>query len=266
MDSIIDREPDDDEAEEGAGGEDMDVDQGVGPSGSNGLTGPLGVDDEEEEEEESSDEEDLGEDIVKLRDHLEEEEEQLVVGSQRPRRRPQQQPIWKGPRHPTLDDGFFGIDKFNRDTELMEAKSRSRGRLGGDEDDSEEEEEDIDLFAPIDAGEDEEMEVDDDEEEDEEDEESDEEEGGIPGKQSMLNGAFKTEGMDGEYFVLFGLRSSLIPSIQVSCTTTSSVRHSSSQTLLHHKHPPVQHQRLHRQKRKGRVKQRLLYASTTKSA
>ncbi|KAG8922503.1 hypothetical protein FRC01_013946 [Tulasnella sp. 417] len=203
LDSIIDREPDDDEAE-GAEGGDMDVDQGAGPSGSNGVTRPFGFEEEEESEEdseESGDEEDLGEDIVKLRDHEEEEEEQQpVVGS---RRRRSEQPIWRGPRHPTLDDGFFGIDKFNRDTELMEAKSKSRGRLGGDEDDSEEEEE-IDLFAPIDGGEDEEddeMELDEEDEEeeegDEEDEESDEDEGGIPRKQTVLNSAFKTEGMEG---------------------------------------------------------------------
>ncbi|KIO16454.1 hypothetical protein M407DRAFT_33900 [Tulasnella calospora MUT 4182] len=151
----------------------------------------------------ASDGEDLGEDIVKLRDHEEEEEEEPpVVGLRQPRRR-SQQPIWIGPRHPTLDDGFFGIDKFNRDTELMEAKHKSRGRLGGDDDD-EEEEEAINLFAPIDGGEDEEdeeMELDEDEDEDEEDEESDEDEdedeGGIPAKQTMLNGAFKTEGMEG---------------------------------------------------------------------
>ncbi|KIO31136.1 hypothetical protein M407DRAFT_220899 [Tulasnella calospora MUT 4182] len=154
LDSIIDREPDDDEAEGGAEGEDMDVDQGAGPSGSNGVTRPFGLGDEEESEEESdesSDGEDLGEDIVKLRDHEEEEEEEPpVVGLRQPRRR-SQQPIWRGPRHPTLDDGFFGIDKFNRDTELMEAKHKSRGRLGGDDDDSAEEEA-INLFAPIDGG------------------------------------------------------------------------------------------------------------------
>lgn len=204
LDSIIDREPDDDEAEGEAGeGDHMDVDGDPGPSGLNGASRRFGLDDEEESEEddsdESGDESDLGEDIVKLRDH-EEEERPPVVGHSRQRPR-SQQPIWSGPRHPTLDDGFFSIDKFNRNTELMEAKSKSGGRLGGDEDDSEEEEE-VDLFAPIDGSEDEEeeeMDLDqEDEEEGSDDEEDEEDEEGIPSKQSMLNGAFKTEGMDGE--------------------------------------------------------------------
>lgn len=53
------------------------------------------------------------------------------------------------PGHPTLDDGFFSIDEFNRETEELESHSRSSGRLSGDDDDDGDEE-DVDLFAPID--------------------------------------------------------------------------------------------------------------------
>ena len=38
-------------------------------------------------------------------------------------------PLWTGSRHPILDDEFFSIDHFNRDTELLEAKSKSSGTL-----------------------------------------------------------------------------------------------------------------------------------------
>jgi len=46
----------------------------------------------------------------------------------------------KGP-HPTLDDGFFSIDDFNRQTEEAEAGKLSTGRLGGD--DGEDDEDDL---------------------------------------------------------------------------------------------------------------------------
>ncbi|EJU03100.1 Mpp10 protein [Dacryopinax primogenitus] len=53
----------------------------------------------------------------------------------------------KRPKHPTLDDDFFSIDDFNRETEAMEARTRSAGRLGDDEE--EEMDEDLDLFAAV---------------------------------------------------------------------------------------------------------------------
>ena len=46
-------------------------------------------------------------------------------------------------RHPTLDDEFFSIDQFNRETEELEAGRVSSGRLGGDEEDEEDLDEDI---------------------------------------------------------------------------------------------------------------------------
>lgn len=42
--------------------------------------------------------------------------------------------------HPELDDRFFSIDDFNRQTEEAEATFASRGKLGGDEDEEESEE------------------------------------------------------------------------------------------------------------------------------
>lgn len=54
--------------------------------------------------------------------------------------------FWSRPAHPTLDDAFFSIDEFNRETEELESKSRSSGRLDQDEDDDGE---DLDLFALV---------------------------------------------------------------------------------------------------------------------
>ncbi|KAG8906223.1 hypothetical protein FRB99_007369 [Tulasnella sp. 403] len=93
-------------------------------------------DDGEGEDDEESDEdveEEISEHVVKLRD-----DENL--------------PVWTGTRHPVLDDGFFSIDRFNRETELLEAHSKSRGRLSEEDDDDEEDDEegdDIDLYAPL---------------------------------------------------------------------------------------------------------------------
>jgi U3 small nucleolar RNA-associated protein MPP10 len=51
-----------------------------------------------------------------------------------------------------LDDNFFSLDAFNRETEEAEAAAVSRGRLGqdSDEDESDYEGDDIDLFKPVD--------------------------------------------------------------------------------------------------------------------
>lgn len=45
-------------------------------------------------------------------------------------------------RHPELDDNFFSIDDFNRQTEEAEAGRVTSGRLGGDDDDDDEEDDD----------------------------------------------------------------------------------------------------------------------------
>ncbi|KAG8740904.1 hypothetical protein FRC10_003563 [Ceratobasidium sp. 414] len=56
------------------------------------------------------------------------------------------QRVAKRRAHPTLDDDFFSIDDFNRETEALEAQSRSSGALN---DDDEEEDEDVDLFTTV---------------------------------------------------------------------------------------------------------------------
>lgn len=55
-----------------------------------------------------------------------------------------------------MDDGFFSIDAFNRETEALEAQSRSSGALN---DDDEEDEEDVDLFMNVEDVEDNEEDV-----------------------------------------------------------------------------------------------------------
>jgi U3 small nucleolar RNA-associated protein MPP10 len=47
-----------------------------------------------------------------------------------------------------LDDGFFSIDEFNRETEELESKTRSRGSLGADDEEDEADEE-VDYFVPV---------------------------------------------------------------------------------------------------------------------
>ena len=55
----------------------------------------------------------------------------------------------RGKGHPELDDGFFDLSAFNSETERAEARSSSKGRLGGDED-SDSDDVSVDLFAPVD--------------------------------------------------------------------------------------------------------------------
>lgn len=55
--------------------------------------------------------------------------------------------ISRRPAHPVLDDGFFSIDDFNRETEELESLSRSKGGLDADDDEGGEEE--VDLFKPV---------------------------------------------------------------------------------------------------------------------
>ncbi|WFD20586.1 U3 snoRNP protein [Malassezia caprae] len=58
----------------------------------------------------------------------------------------------KRPRHPTLDDDFFSIDEFNRMTEAEERRMQTQAaNLSGEEPDVDFDEE-IDLFAPVDDG------------------------------------------------------------------------------------------------------------------
>ncbi|GLB36182.1 hypothetical protein LshimejAT787_0304700 [Lyophyllum shimeji] len=67
-------------------------------------------------------------------------------------------------RNSELDDGFFDLATFNAETEQAEARTSSKGRLGGEEDSDDQDDVSIDLFAPLD------------------DEEAIDEEGGNPGE------------------------------------------------------------------------------------
>ncbi|KAG2159896.1 Mpp10 protein [Suillus bovinus] len=49
-----------------------------------------------------------------------------------------------------LDDDFFSLDAFNRETEEAEANAVSRGQLGRESDEDDDEDDSIDLFRPID--------------------------------------------------------------------------------------------------------------------
>ncbi|KAG8941203.1 hypothetical protein FRC03_004743 [Tulasnella sp. 419] len=143
-------------------------------------------DDEEEDGEEMNSEDDeasteseddhegssnLGEKVETLRGESDSEEEEIGgidrIDLDRPRRSKR---LRRGPMHPTLDDAFFSIDEFNRQTEEMEAKSRGSGKLAeDDEDDDEAGDEDIDLFAAVEDVDDLAMSVDEDDDEQETD-------------------------------------------------------------------------------------------------
>jgi U3 small nucleolar RNA-associated protein MPP10 len=58
-------------------------------------------------------------------------------------------------RNSELDDDFFSLDAFNRETEEAEAAAVSRGRLGRDseDDESDYEGDSVDLFRPVDDAE-----------------------------------------------------------------------------------------------------------------
>ncbi|PCH33610.1 Mpp10 protein [Wolfiporia cocos MD-104 SS10] len=113
--------------------------------------------DMEEEEEEEGREEDLGEGVEELRDPSEEEddEEDETVDLDKPSIPSSSRRKAKGKArggHPELDDGFFDLAAFNAETEAVEARAVSRGRLGGDgSDEDDENEELVDMFAPVDG-------------------------------------------------------------------------------------------------------------------
>jgi len=114
--------------------------------------------DSEEIEHMEDSEEDTGEaeEITDLREELSEDEEDdsdhhpslLDVVKSKPSSK---RAVAKRPNS-DLDDDFFSLDAFNRETEEVEAAAVSRGRLGreSDEDESGDEGDSIDLFRPID--------------------------------------------------------------------------------------------------------------------
>jgi U3 small nucleolar RNA-associated protein MPP10 len=130
----------DEDEEEDEEDEDDDVQwKGLG-DGESGSEVEVDEDDEEEgdEEEDEDDGEDMEDDFEMGSDEdedggdgdeveVDEEDDDADLLAAGPSRRSK-------PRHKTLDDDFFSIDDFNRQTEEAEASNLSSGRLGEDED------------------------------------------------------------------------------------------------------------------------------------
>jgi U3 small nucleolar RNA-associated protein MPP10 len=120
--------------------------------------GPDDEEDDEESEESEDSEADTGgeEELTDLREELSEDEEDnsdhhpslidVIKAKPSARRTAAKRPS------SDLDDDFFSLDAFNRETEEAEATAVSRGRLGrdSDSDESDDEGDNIDLFRPID--------------------------------------------------------------------------------------------------------------------
>lgn len=125
----------------------MDMDMEGGSLEGSGLSDES----DEEDKYDFEDGQDLDENIVELRDpssdedSSQEEKPPSLLNVIRPQARKR-----KGRGHAGLDDGFFDLAAFNAETERAEAKSSSRGRLGGD-DDSDSDDMSIDLFAHLDG-------------------------------------------------------------------------------------------------------------------
>ncbi len=102
-------------------------------------------DEEEEEEEESSDEEPHEEGVMDLKQGESSDEDafddEFAAGPSRQRRKSK-----KSRSGSQLDDGFFDLRAFNADSEAVESRAVSNGRLDGDQDSDDES---IDLFAPV---------------------------------------------------------------------------------------------------------------------
>ncbi|WVQ76541.1 hypothetical protein IAR50_006211 [Cryptococcus sp. DSM 104548] len=127
-DSSEESSGDEDEDEEGVEEEDEDEEMLSGDDDEIELSGE---DDEEEEDEE--DEKDDEEEGASASDDEQDDASALfsaAAGPSKPRK--------SKSKHPTLDDDFFSIDEFNRQTEELEAGRVTSGGLGGEEDDEEE--------------------------------------------------------------------------------------------------------------------------------
>ncbi|KZT60316.1 Mpp10 protein, partial [Calocera cornea HHB12733] len=127
--------------------EDEDDEDDEDPS----LTEDETEEDDEEEEDGADPEEGYGQEgIEDLHDHDDSDSEQDDIDMDAPGSRALKPSLRSRPRHPTLDDGFFSIDDFNRETEAMEARLQGVGSLRVDGEDEEEEDEDVDLFGAVD--------------------------------------------------------------------------------------------------------------------
>ncbi|WVF71882.1 hypothetical protein IAT40_006692 [Kwoniella sp. CBS 6097] len=120
---------DDDEDEEDEDDEELGSDDDE-------LDGEIGSDDELSLGEDENKDEEAEEDVEDASGDDEEDDDDatdLFAGAGPSK--PQAKGRRKG--HPTLDDQFFSIDDFNRQTEEAEAGRLTSGRLGGDEDEDE---------------------------------------------------------------------------------------------------------------------------------
>jgi U3 small nucleolar RNA-associated protein MPP10 len=119
--------------------------------GDNDLDDDVSLDEMEEDEDEagegaSADLDDLEEGVMDLHDPSSEDdsgdESNSYPGREKKRSRGKQRNVHG------LNDGFFDLASFNAETEQAEARSSSRGRLGGEESDNDDDMS-VDLFAPI---------------------------------------------------------------------------------------------------------------------
>lgn len=111
--------------------------------------------DDDDEIDDDDDDVEMGEDITQdLRDPSEDEDEEheedgpMMLDLPGSKHKPKHKK--RGGGHSELDDNFFDLASFNAETDEAEAKSVSKGGLGGDDDDGSSDEESVDLFAPVD--------------------------------------------------------------------------------------------------------------------
>ena len=97
-----------------------------------------------ESEDDNDDDDEFGEEVMSLRDPE-------ALGSSGPSRSPRLSRRTKSSAGSQLDDGFFDLAAFNAETEAVEAKHVSRGRLKSlnEDEDSESDEESIDYFVAV---------------------------------------------------------------------------------------------------------------------
>ncbi|KAG6902877.1 hypothetical protein C0995_010046 [Termitomyces sp. Mi166 len=131
-------------------GVDFDLPEGVEDSFSDeDIIGSSEEENDEDDEEDLDDEDDLPEGVTDLHDPSSDESDTELSSSFPLKRKPHNH---KSGKHSRLDDGFFDLASFNAETEEVEAKSSSRGRLGEEEDSDDNIS--VDLFTALEGEED----------------------------------------------------------------------------------------------------------------